>query len=640
LLLSFLLITSLSLNYLLGRLVIRPVFLLRDAMRRVQEGWYGQQMDLESGDEIGEMAAAFNDMSAQLKEKHAALSAAIQAQDLYSQRLEETNVMLERLNVDLEKMVAERTAELTESNRQLQAEIEERARAEASLFMEKERLAVTLRSIGDGVITTDTAGRVVLTNQVADRLTGRPLEEAIGRSIEEVFPITEETDLDPDHHPVSAALRTGQPLAPPKPVILTGGAGRRLIVSYSVAPIRDTDQRVIGAVLVFRDVTEQNRLEQEAQKSAKLESLGILAGGIAHDFNNIMTAILGNISLARLHTRRGGKTFDKLVEAEKAIMHAKGLTRQLLTFSKGGAPIKTTTSVRELLMDTTTFALSGSRVKCSFQIADDLWPLNIDPAQISQVINNMVLNAVQAMPNGGVVTVAAENQAFDAKDEHLPVKRGRYVVISISDQGVGIPEELRTKIFDPYFTTKERGSGLGLSTSYSIIKNHGGFVDLESRLGEGSTFHLYLPATETGGPDRTASEHAVVKGRGRILLMDDEEEILAVTAEALGLLGYSVDTARDGEQAIAKYVQALETDRRFDALIMDLTIPGGMGGQEALRELKKIDPRVRAVVSSGYSQDPVMAEFGKFGFVDVLPKPFRLEEMSQVLGRVIAGNDA
>jgi PAS domain S-box-containing protein len=634
--LSVMLTMVLFTNLALTGWVIRPVSFLRDAMRQVQQGNYGGQIDLSAKDEIGQMAQAFNEMSSQLQKSDKALTEAIRSQDVYALKLEETNQELARLNADLESMVAARTAELTESNLQLTEEIEDRIRAEADLATEKERLAVTLSSIGDGVISTDTEGRIVLANKIALSLTGWTSWDILGQPVSRVFRIEDSGNRNGFRDPVIGVLDSGRIYSSTRNVLLADRSGEKRRVAYSVAPIRgDRDQRVIGAVLVFRDVTAQAIMEMEAQKSAKLESLGILAGGIAHDFNNIMTAILGNLSLARMHVSPGEKVYDKLVDAEKATLYARGLTRQLLTFSKGGDPIKTVTSVTEFLKDTVNFAMAGSKALCQVHLADGLWSADIDVTQINQVIHNLVINANQAMPEGGTITISTYNLKIAGPREHPPLEPGRYVVISVRDEGVGIHEELRDKIFDPYFTTKEKGSGLGLSTSYSVMKNHGGHIEVFSQPGKGTEFRLFLPAAGETASLETDQEETVVKGHGRILIMDDEEGILEVASEALNLLGYRVETARDGQQAIDIYEKALTAGQRFDAVVMDLTIPGGVGGLEVIKHLRKIDPDVRAVVSSGYSQDPIMADYKTFGFNDVLPKPYKLEELSQVLGRTI-----
>ncbi len=378
------------------------------------------------------------------------------------------------------------------------------------------------------------------------------------------------------------------------------------------------------------DVTEQKRLEQELLKIEKLESVGQLAGGLAHDFNNLLTAILANVSMAKVFAARGENVLNVLTEAEKASLRAKDLTHQLLTFSKGGAPVKKVASIADLVRESSAFALRGSNVRCSVVIAPDLWSAEVDPGQISQVIHNLVINADESMPEGGRVRIVCRNTLIrDAT--HLPLRNGKYIRISITDEGHGIPEAQLTKIFDPYFTTKQKGSGLGLATAYSIVKRHSGLIVADSRVGAGATFSIYLPASsgKESAPQEVRQE--LMEGHGKILIMDDEPMVRKSAALMLSSLGYEVEAARDGEEAIDLYRHAMESSLPFDAVIMDLTIPGGMGGKEAVQKIRAMDPHVKAIVSSGYSTDPVMAEPEKHGFRGVMPKPYRLKELSQML---------
>jgi nitrogen-specific signal transduction histidine kinase/CheY-like chemotaxis protein len=382
------------------------------------------------------------------------------------------------------------------------------------------------------------------------------------------------------------------------------------------------------------DATAKRKLEEEMVKVQKLESLGVLAGGIAHDFNNILTAILGNIAVARMQGKLPEKAEKRLAEAEKACINAQGLTQQLLTFSKGGTPIKKTARVADLIQDSCPFALRGSNVRCEFRLADDLRTVEIDEGQIGQVVNNLVLNAVHAMPQGGVIQVEAENVQVTTANG-LPLKQGPYVKIAFRDHGVGIPQTILPRIFDPYFTTKHKGSGLGLATSYSIVKNHDGLITVESEPGVETVFHVFLPASRNECEIPSNDQDNLIKGAGRVLLMDDEESIRDLAAELLHALGYEVQTAEDGSGAIACYEEAMATGRPFDVVILDLTVPGRMGGAEAIDKLLQIDPDIKAVVSSGYSNDPIMANYEKFGFSGVVAKPYTPKELNDTVIRVM-----
>ena len=389
-------------------------------------------------------------------------------------------------------------------------------------------------------------------------------------------------------------------------------------------------------VAVVRDITERKQMEEEITKTQNLRTLGTLAGGIAHDFNNILTAIMANISLARIYGNVEEDISQILGEAESASLRAKGLTQQLLTFATGGTPIKKTFHVSKLLRETAQFALSGSNVNAEYSLPDDLWPVEADEVQIGQVIQNTVINAEQAMPEGGKIRIGAENVIVGEK-EHVRLKQGKYVSIWIADQGCGIAENQLSKIFDPFFTTKEKGRGLGLTTSFSIVHRHEGYVHVDSKVGVGTTFQVSLPASEEKPLEEEKGRKKAFSGEGRILLIDDEEMIRKSGSETLKRLGYDVTLAKEGGEGIRVYKQALDAKRPFDAVIMDLTIPAGMGGKDAVREFLKIDPKAKVIVSSGYSDDPVISKYREYGFADVVPKPYGSETLGEILHKVLSG---
>ena len=512
--------------------------------------------------------------------------------------------------------------------------ITEQKKASITLLEEKERLAVTLRSISEGVVTTDMEGNVELVNRAAEALFGWPQREAAGRSVEEVLCFLREEE-EVEEHPARKILRDGKVLSLRKNKILVQGEEEGKIIAHSGAPIFDQTGQVVGTVLVFRDVSVEEKRERELLKVRKLESVGVLAGGIAHDFNNILVAILGNLSLAGHYLDREHKAFPLVAEAEKASLRARGLTQQLLTFSKGGEPVRQAASLEKLIRESADFVLSGSNVACNYHIDDDLWQVKIDAGQISQVIQNLIINAKQAMPLGGRVDLICRNVGKD--DPSLPslLEKQSYVRVDIQDSGSGMQQSVLERIFDPYFTTKKDGSGLGLAICHSILAKHDGLIGVESLLDKGTVFTFYLPAVVEEKVVMTVKEENSFHGCGRVLIMDDEEVVRSIVKEVLEYLGYEPLLAVDGEEAVQIYRDQQAQERPVDAVIMDLTIPGGMGGEEAVGEILKIDPAAKVLVSSGYSNDPIMANYERYGFVGSVVKPFNLDELGQILQQVI-----
>lgn len=383
-----------------------------------------------------------------------------------------------------------------------------------------------------------------------------------------------------------------------------------------------------------RDISERKKMEAELLKGQKLESLGVLAGGIAHDFNNLLTGIIGYIDLTLRTLAAGEKNYGWLENAKKASVRAQNLTQQLLTFSRGGEPVRSVVRTRELLEDSVRFALSGSKVKCEYQLQDNLQHIHADKGQIGQVIQNIILNGAQAMPDGGTITVSAENVDVH-EDNALPLAGGEYVRIVFVDQGSGIARKDLDRIFDPYFSTKQTGNGLGLTICHSIVGKHHGYIGVESELGEGTRFTVYLPASREMIVNRESRAGLEKMGKGRILVMDDEQHVRGIVGEMLSYLGYEPSFAEDGEQALEMYSSAMKNGLAYDAVIMDLTIPGGMGGKEAIGKLLELDRDASVIVSSGYANDPVMAEYESYGFKGVAIKPFDTEHLSSVLFDII-----
>jgi PAS domain S-box-containing protein len=515
-------------------------------------------------------------------------------------------------------------------------DVTERKRFEKEIAAEKESLAVTLRSIGDGVITTDVEGKIIMLNNEAERLTGWTSNDAIGRSLKTVFNVA--IDLAAQARAQRSGYRNEAHsilLSLPENATLTSRDASEYIIEQVASPIRDNKNEVAGVVLVFRDITERQRNEAERRKAETLEQLGLLAGGIAHDFNNLLTAIIGNISLASLLLPPDNELTTRLVDAKNASLRARDLAQQLLTFARGGAPIKKTASIGKLIQDTVSFSLRGSHSRSEFNFGPDLSPAEIDPGQISQVIANLVVNADQAMPNGGTLRVTCDNFSYNPSTcaPIADLSPGEYIRIGIRDEGVGIPEDYLKRIFDPYFTTKSKGTGLGLATTYSIVKNHNGLITVDSTLHQGSIFTVYLPAaTHQELPAEPAGEiTTAMHGTGRVLVVDDEEAIRALVDFTLGHLGYQVMQAESALEGVNIYRQKFEAGERFDLVILDLTLPGGMGGKEALKKLIEIDPTVNAIVSSGYATDATMSRYQDFGFRGVIAKPYEAAELGRIV---------
>lgn len=515
-------------------------------------------------------------------------------------------------------------------------DITQRKQAELALAAEKERLAVTLRSIGDGVITTDTDGEIVMLNKAAEALTGWTSDDAAGRPMPEVFNIIDERTREPCETPVAGVLATGEIVEMPDHTHLIVKDGRDVLIACSGAPIHDNANRVIGAVVVFRDMTEKRSLEDFMRKSQKLKSLGVLAGGIAHDFNNLLTSIFGNLEMAFEDTTQESVSAF-LAESLSNIGRARALTQQLLTFARGGEPIKKVDSLFPFVRNSAQFVLSGSSISSVFTVPDGLWSCNFDRNQVGQVIDNLTINAQQAMPDGGTIDIQAVNIALSEK-EHLSLVAGNYVKLSIKDQGKGIPREHLPRIFDPYYSTKPDGHGLGLATCYSIIDRHGGCIDVDSELGRGTIVHVYLPAsmqTVSLKTERSLGRHA---GSGTFLVMDDDEAIRKLMTRMLASFGYTVVVKEDGQDAVDFFRSEFLAKRRVAGVLFDLTVPGGMGGREAIAGLRKICPDTPAFVASGYSGDPIMASPEKFGFNASIRKPCMMAELSEMLDRHLIGD--
>ena len=496
----------------------------------------------------------------------------------------------------------------------------------------------------DIIYTLDENGNFLFINDAFERLLGYPRDGILGRHY---TTIVDSSDRERSNH-VFNERRTGDRASSGVELRLipahgNGDSGKApeepLPFELKAHGMYDRDAQVrektyLGTYGFARDIRERKLLEAQVQRSEKLEALGRLAGGIAHDFNNYLTMILGNIELIRLQKEECGEALQRLDFMAKASERARELTQQLITFSRGGSPVKKAGSLSDVVRDASLFALRGSNVRCTFSFPKDLWLVDMDAGQIGQVLQNLVMNADQAMPEGGVVRIRTENVLI--RDRHrLPIPSGRYVMVTVEDTGHGIPEEYLSKVFEPFFTLRKDGTGLGLATSYSIMKKHGGWLDVQSRVGIGTMFSLYLPASEGEEQSRSDVDQEVRRGSGRILAMDDEEQVRDLYTRMLSHVGYDVVAAADGDEAVRVYQEAHGSDAAFDLVIVDLTVPGTTGGKEAVSQLLEIDPNATVVVSSGYSDDPVMADFAHHGFRDAILKPFTLAGLASIVEKAI-----
>jgi len=505
--------------------------------------------------------------------------------------------------------------------------ITERKKAEEELGKTKERYQKIVENANEWIWILDMEGNFTYANRAAIEDSGYKFENWLGRSFE---PIVVEEDLSKVKR-IFAETLAGK--SQNYELKIKDKRGNIITLHVNTAPLLEEGEAV-GTVSVGRDVTEEKEKERDLIRMDKLESIGVLAGGIAHDFNNLLMGIMGNISLASMNID-DDETKELLSDAAKASKKASRLTEQLLTFSKGGEPIKEKTSIKDIIIESAEFVLHGSNVKCQYNFPEDLWKVMADKGQISQVINNIVLNADQSMPEGGEISITGDNVVLGSNDT-LPLPEGKYIKITIEDEGMGIPEEHLNKIFDPYFSTKRKGHGLGMTTVYSIIQKHEGHIKVESKLGEGTTFYIYLPAVEgDNGKGGEEKKELYLLEKKKILLMDDEEVVRKVIGRMLEDRGSEIVFAEDGKEAVKKFKEAKNTPKSFDAVILDLTVPGGMGGKETVKKIRKMDSKVKIIVASGYYNDPVMANYEKYGFNGVIAKPFNTEELVRVLKNVI-----
>lgn len=479
-----------------------------------------------------------------------------------------------------------------------------------------------LESIAEGIVELNSEHRIIYANPTAKAIIGMTDEKLLGEQFPRLFEavdqkVVKQKLLELDN--ISSVITEDSPVAM---------SGKRLAIRF--VPILG---EAGGIIAILNDISDKKRLADQLQRAQKMEAIGLLAGGIAHDFNNILTAIVGNVSLSKMYLKPEDRAFKKLQEAESASVRARNLTLQLLTFAKGGAPIKRPVPVVEIISECCQYALKNPAVQCRIDLEENLWPVDVDKGQFSQAIQNILVNAEQAMPRGGIVRIRARKRVFDPKVDPR-MRYENYVELTITDEGEGIAEEHLYKIFDPYFTTRQKGGGLGLTIAYSIIKNHKGVLNVESTPGKGTSLILHIPAVVK--PERPVGKFGLIKARGKVLVMDDEEIVRDVVSEMLEFIGYSVEVAADGAAAVDCYKAAMNSNAPFDAVIMDLIVPEGIGGKEAVKLLLDVDPKAKIIVSSGYSDDPIMSDYEAYGFKGVVIKPFKIDDLGRTLQEMIS----
>lgn len=594
----FLGVIAVVLSFLFSRKISKPIQKLSLAAKALGEGDFSRKAEINSGDEIGELADSFNKMAENIAQL---------------------------LNAEKKSAVIQ-----GEVNSQLRREIEDKSRAEEALRVSEELYRTLVENVDLGVALIDQDHNVVKVNQALANLSKKMPDHFVAKKCYREFEKREQVCPHCPGVPAMQGLRACE--AEVVGAVREDGSTMRLRIR--AFPVIGKDQKAAGFIEVVEDITERKKIEDELQRAKHIELVGTLAGGIAHDFNNLLAGIMGNIALAKIYIGQEAKVTEKLNICEKAVDRAKDLSQQLLTFSRGGAPVKAISSIDGLIYDSVSFALSGSNVSCNYEIANNLWAAEIDYGQMSQVFQNIVTNAVQAMPGGGVLEVRAQNIEITS-GQALPLEPGNYIKISVQDQGAGIPPEILDKIFIPFFTSKKQGSGLGLAICYSIIKKHRGHIEVESAAGGGTVFHLYIPAKAESATTKKPDAATLRKGSGRILLMDDEPVVREAAADILSCLGYKVEMASDGLETIEHYRTAKSAGQAYDLVILDLTVPGGMGGLETLAKLAEYDPGVKAIVSSGYANNAVLANYRQYGFLGIIAKPYNMDEFSKVVAEVI-----
>ncbi len=504
----------------------------------------------------------------------------------------------------------------------------------SQIIKHNETFAIMLDTITDGVVIINPDGYIIQCNKVVERIMEFDPGEAIGKHVSLIYTqwkvdsVAKTTDI------MDKIFSEKKPFHTENTVAIATKKHHKRNVDISVTPILVSNDQCLGYIITCQDKTDTVRMEEEIMNSKKLESVGLLAGGIAHDFNNVLTSIMGNITLAKIYSNPRDKAYEILLEAEKACMQSKELTQQLLTFSRGGNPIKKVTRIESVIIEAADYALRNSKAECEYHIEDGIPNVEADEAQINQVVGHLIDNARQAMNDDGVISINIYRRMSE-QYHSIVSDKNEYIQIDVTDHGCGIEPENLDRIFDPYFTTKSGCNGLGLAISYSIIKKHGGHLLCRSKVGVGTTLTIVLPISKKTESAVSAESSFLRHKNLNILVMDDEKQIRDITGKLLTLMGHKVEFASDGDEAIALYKSHLNADKRFDAVIMDLVIPGKMGGEQAVQHILALDPLAKCIISSGYSTGEAMSKYTKLGFKGIITKPFTVEDLIRVLNEAI-----
>ncbi|MBF0563605.1 MAG: response regulator [Nitrospirae bacterium] len=583
-----------------------------------------------------------NDLQCIVITGHGEIDSAIEAMKLgainYLHKPMSIAALLAAIDKGKEKIILMRRLKLEQdrlksTNELLKEEIEKRKTAEEAIRDAAIKYQSLMDYASDAIFISDESGYLLEVNKKAEELSGYNKGELLKLHYSVFVPVEK---LEFSRKLNAQLAETGFMVANDLPLLRKDGATIPVDLTGSLIELGGV--KLVQTII--RDISYRKKMEEEMNRAQKLDGLGLLAGGIAHDFNNIMTVILGQVMIAMEKLDPVGGALKNLSEAEKAIKVAKGLSLKLLTFSQGGSPKKAPVRLARLLSDTVQLTLSGSNVECRMHIAQDLWSVVADEGQVSQAISNIAINALQAMNNGGVLEISADNAMIE-DDTYVTLAGGMYVKLVFKDNGPGIPADNLQRIFDPYFTTKESGSGLGLTIAYSIIKKHNGYVDIDSTYGVGTSFTIYLPASveehdtcQPCQPTQSHYDHPLTFSKKKVLLMDDNEGVLETISELLELNGYEVGKSRDSIEAVQLYLEAMKSSAPFDVVVLDLTVPGGFGGKKAMEELLKIDPKVKAIIASGYSDDPIVSQYRQYGFQGVITKPYDVDELNSLINNM------